>query len=69
MKHVWDEHLRELDKLLETVAEHREMIVCVGERFASGDDDEEEQVAARLVSLSLKSVRGACEEYLRNMPE
>lgn len=68
MKHAWDEHLKELDKLLETVAEHREMIVCVGERFASGDD-EEEQVAARLVSLSLKSVRGACEEYLRNMPE
>ena len=68
MKHVWDEHLRELDKLLETVAEHREMIVCVGERF-TGADDEEEQVAARLVSLSLKSVRDACEEYLRNMPE
>lgn len=68
MKHVWDEHLKELDKLLEMVAEHREMIVCVGERFASGDD-EEEQVAARLVSLSLKSVRDACEEYLRNMPE
>lgn len=68
MKHVWDEHLRELDKLLETVAEHREMIVCVGERLASGED-EEEQVAARLVSLSLKSVRDACEEYLRNMPE
>jgi hypothetical protein len=44
------------------------MIVCVGERFASGED-EEEQVAARLVSLSLKSVRDACEEYLRNMPE
>ena len=68
MKHVWDEHLKELDKLLETVAEHREMIVCVGERFTSGDD-EEERVAARLVGLSLKSVRGACEEYLRNMPE
>nr|WP_308696119.1 hypothetical protein [uncultured Stomatobaculum sp.] len=68
MKHVWDEHLRELDKLLETVAEHREMIVCVGERF-TGADDEEEQVAAKLVSLSLKSVRDACEEYLRNMPE
>lgn len=68
MKHVWDEHLKELDKLLEMVAEHREMIVCVGERFASGED-EEEQVAARLVSLSLKSVRDACEEYLRNMPE
>lgn len=68
MKHVWDEHLKELDKLLETVAEHREMIVCVGERF-TGADDEEEQVAARLVSLSLKSVRDACEEYLRNMPE
>lgn len=68
MKHVWDEHLKELDKLFEAVAEHREMIVCVGERFASGED-EEEQVAARLVSLSLKSVRGACEEYLRNMPE
>lgn len=68
MKHVWDEHLRELDKLLETVAEHREMIVCVGERFASGED-EEEQVAARLVSLSLKSVRDACGEYLRNVPE
>nr|DAQ53505.1 MAG TPA: hypothetical protein [Caudoviricetes sp.] len=67
MKHVWDEHLKELDKLLEAVAEHREMIVCVGERF-TGADDEEEQVAARLVSLSLKSVRGACEEYLRNMP-
>ena len=50
------------------VAEHREMIVCVGERFASGED-EEEQVAARLVSLSLKSVRDACKEYLRNMPE
>ena len=68
MKHVWDEHLRELDKLLEAVAEHREMIACVGERFASGDD-EEEQVAARLVSLSLKSVRDACGEYLRNVPE
>lgn len=68
MKHVWDEHLKELDKLLKTVAEHREMIVCVGERF-TGADDEEEQVAARLVSLSLKSVRDACEEYLRNMPE
>lgn len=68
MKHVWDEHLKELDKLLEMVAEHREMIVCVGERF-TGADDEEEQVAARLVSLSLKSVRDACEEYLRNMPE
>ena len=68
MKHVWDEHLRELDKLLEMVAEHREMIVCVGERFASGED-EEEQVAARLVSLSLKSVRDACGEYLRNVPE
>ena len=68
MKHVWDEHLRELDKLLETVAEHREMIVCVGERFASGED-EEEQVAARLVSLSLKSVRDACGEDLRNVPE
>ena len=68
MKHVWDEHLKELDKLLETVAEHREMIVCVGERFASGDD-EEERVAARLVSLSLKSVRDACKEYLRNVPE
>lgn len=67
MKHVWDEHLKELDKLLETVAEHREMIVCVGERF-TGTDDEEEQVAARLVSLSLKSVRDACEEYLRNTP-
>ena len=68
MKHVWDEHLKELDKLLEAVAEHREMIVRVGERFASGDE-EEEQVAARLVSLSLKSVRDACKEYLRNMPE
>lgn len=68
MKHVWDEHLKELDKLLETVAEHREMIVCVGERFASGED-EEEQVAARLVNLSLKSVRDACGEYLRNVPE
>ena len=68
MKHVWDEHLRELDKLLEAVAEHREMIVCVGERFASGDD-EEEQVAARLVGLSLRSVRDACGEYLRNVPE
>ena len=68
MKHVWDEHLKELDKLLEAVAEHREMIVCVGERFASGDD-EEEHVAARLVSLSLKSVRDACGEYLRNVPE
>lgn len=68
MKHVWDEHLKELDKLLEMVAEHREMIVCVGERF-TGADDEEEQVAARLVSLSLKSVRDACEEYLRNVPE
>lgn len=68
MKHVWDEHLKELVELLEAVAEHREMIVCVGERFASGDD-EEEQVAARLVSLSLKSVRDACEEYLRNVPE
>ena len=68
MKHVWDEHLKELDKLLEMVAEHREMIVCVGERFASGDD-EEERVAARLVSLSLKSVRDACKEYLRNVPE
>lgn len=67
MKHVWDEHLKELDKLLEAVAEHREMIVCVGERFASGED-EEEQVAARLVSLSLKSVRDAREEYLRNTP-
>lgn len=67
MKHVWDEHLKELDKLLEAVAEHREMIVRVGERFASGED-EEEQVAARLVSLSLKSVRDACEEYLRNTP-
>lgn len=67
MKHVWDEHLRELDKLLEMVAEHREMIVCVGERF-TGADDEEEQVAARLVSLSLKSVRDACGEYLRNTP-
>ena len=67
MKHVWDEHLKELDKLLEAVAEHREMIVCVGERF-TGADDEEEQVAARLVSLSLKSVRDACEEYLRNTP-
>lgn len=67
MKHVWDEHLKELDKLLEMVAEHREMIVCVGERF-TGADDEEEQVAARLVSLSLKSVRDACEEYLRNTP-
>lgn len=67
MKHVWDEHLKELDKLLETVAEHREMIVRVGERF-TGADDEEEQVAARLVSLSLKSVRDACEEYLRNTP-
>ena len=50
MKHVWDEHLKELDKLLEMVAEHREMIVCIGERF-TGADDEEEQVAARLVSL------------------
>ena len=68
MKHVWDGHLKELDKLLEAVAEHREMIVCVGERFASGED-EEEQVAARLVSLSLKSVRDACGEYLRNVPE
>ena len=68
MRHAWDEHLKELDKLLEMVAEHREMIVCVGERFASGED-EEEQVAARLVSLSLKSVRDACGEYLRNMPE
>ena len=68
MKRVWDEHLKELDKLLELVAEHREMIVCVGERF-TGADDEEEQVAARLVSLSLKSVRDACEEYLRNVPE
>ena len=67
MKHVWDEHLRELDKLLELVAEHREMIVCVGERF-TGADDEEEQVAARLVNLSLKSVRDACGEYLRNTP-
>lgn len=67
MKHVWDEHLKELVELLEAVAEHREMIVCVGERFASGED-EEEQVAARLVSLSLKSVRDACEEYLRNTP-
>ena len=67
MKHVWDEHLRELDKLLEMVAEHREMIVCVGERF-TGADDEEEQVAARLVNLSLKSVRDACGEYLRNTP-
>ena len=67
MRHAWDEHLKELDKLLEAVAEHREMIVCVGERF-TGADDEEEQVAARLVSLSLKSVRGACEEYLRNTP-
>ena len=68
MRQVWDEHLKELDKLLEAVAEHREMIVCVGERFASGED-EEEQVAARLVSLSLKSVRDACGEYLRNVPE
>nr|DAO06420.1 MAG TPA: hypothetical protein [Caudoviricetes sp.] len=68
MKHVWDEHLKELDKLLEMVAEHREMIVCVGERF-TGADDEEEQVAARLVNLSLKSVRDACGEYLRNVPE
>ena len=68
MKHVWDEHLKELDKLLETVAEQREMIVCVGERF-TGADDEEEQVAARLVSLSLKSVGDACGEYLRNVPE
>lgn len=68
MRHVWDEHLKELDKLLEAVAEHREMIVCVGERFASGED-EEEQVAARLVSLSLKAVRDACGEYLRNVPE
>lgn len=67
MKHVWDEHLKELAKLLEAVAEHREMIVCVGERFAGGED-EEERVAARLVSLSLKSVRDACEEYLRNTP-
>lgn len=67
MKHVWDEHLRELDKLLKLVAEHREMIVCVGERF-TGADDEEEQVAARLVNLSLKSVRDACGEYLRNTP-
>lgn len=67
MKHVWDEHLKELDKLLEAVAEHREMIVCVGERF-TGADDEEEQVAARLVNLSLKSVRDACGEYLRNTP-
>lgn len=67
MKHVWDEHLKELDKLLELVAEHREMIVCVGERF-TGADDEEEQVAARLVNLSLKSVRDACGEYLRNTP-
>ena len=68
MKHVWDERLKELDKLLEMVAEHREMIVCVGERF-TGADDEEEQVAARLVNLSLKSVRDACGEYLRNVPE
>ena len=68
MKHVWDEHLKELDRLLEAVAEHREMIVCVGERFTSGDD-EEERVAARLVSLSLKSVRDSCGEYLRNVPE
>lgn len=68
MRHAWDEHLKELDKLLEAVAEHREMIVCVGERFASGED-EEEQVAARLVSLSLKSVRDACGEYLWNVPE
>ena len=30
MKHVWDEHLKELDKLLEAVAEHREMIVRRG---------------------------------------
>lgn len=68
MKHVWDENPKELDKLLEMVAEHREMIVCVGERF-TGADDEEEQVAARLVNLSLKSVRDACGEYLRNAPE
>ena len=68
MKHVWDEHRKELDRLLEAVAEHREMIVCVGERFTSGDD-EEERVAARLVSLSLKSVRDSCGEYLRNVPE
>ena len=68
MKHVWDEHLKELDKPLEMVAEHREMIVCVGERF-TGADDEEKQVAARLVNLSLKSVRDACGEYLRNVPE
>lgn len=67
MKHAWDEYLRELDKLLEMAAEHREMIVCVGERF-TGADDEEEQVAARLVNLSLKSVRDACGEYLRNTP-
>ena len=63
MTHVWEEQEEALDILHATIQEQRDLVRSIGDRCPTMYE-EGEQLAAKMVHLSLLAARAACRELL-----